>query len=169
MANATPGGPKKSGFTKFVVLGVVGVLVTGAGAAVPLLLTAKEASAAGAKGKGGEGEGHKAGQEKPAFVPFGDVVVNLAEERLTRYLRVKLVLVVDRLEEKEMTEELTKSKAILKNWLIGYLSDKSLKEVNGAANVNRLRREILEQFNSLLGAGRVDKVHDVLFEEFVVQ
>jgi flagellar FliL protein len=168
MANAEAGAPKKGGLKKFVVLGVVGLLVTGAGAAVPLMLPAKEASASG-KGRGSEGEGHRSGQEKPAFIPFGDVVVNLAEDRLTRYLRVKLVLVVDHSEEKEMTEEVTKNKAILKNWLIGYLSDKSLKDVNGAAGVNRLRREIQEQFNSLLGAGKVDKVSDVLFEEFVVQ
>jgi flagellar FliL protein len=169
MANAAPGAPKKGGFKKLIVFGVVGLVVTGAGAAVPLLLPAKEASPASGKGHGGDGEGHRTGQEKPAFVPFGDVVVNLAEERLTRYLRVKLVLVVDRTEEKEMTEEVAKNKAILKNWLIGYLSDKSLKEVNGAANVNRLRREIQEQFNSLMGVGRLDRVHDVLFEEFVVQ
>jgi flagellar protein FliL len=168
MASAAPGGPKKSGLRTFVILGVVGAVVTAAGAAVPLLLPAKEASASG-KGHGSEGEGHKPGQEKPAFVPFGDVVVNLAEERLTRYLRVKLVLVVDHAEEKEMTEEITKNKAILKNWLIGFLSDKALKEVSGAASVNRLRREIQEQFNSLLSAGKVDKVMDVLFEEFVVQ
>jgi flagellar protein FliL len=169
MANAAPGGPKKGGLKKVVILGVVGLIVTGAGAAVPLLLPAKEPGGSAAKGHGSEGEGRRTGQEKPAFVPFGDVVVNLAEERLTRYLRVKLVLVVDQLEEKEMTEEVAKHKAILKNWLIGYLSDKSLKEVNGAANVNRLRREIQEQFNSLMGAGKVDKIRDVLFEEFVVQ
>jgi flagellar FliL protein len=169
MANAEPGGPKKGGLKKLVVFGIVGLVVTGAGAAVPLFLTAKDANAAGGKAKGADGDGHRTGQEKPAFVPFGDVVVNLAEERLTRYLRVKLVLVIDHTEEKELTEEVTKNKAILKNWLIGYLSDKSLKDVNGAANVNKLRREIQEQFNSLMGAGRVDKVHDVLFEEFVVQ
>jgi flagellar FliL protein len=168
MANADAGGPKRGRFKKLLVLGVVAALVTGAGAAVPLLLAAKE-PAGGGKAKGAEGEGGRAAHAKLAFVPFGDVVVNLAEERLTRYLRVKLVLVVAQAEEKEMTEEVTKNKAILKNWLIGYLSDKSLKEVNGTAGVNRLRREILEQFNSLLGAGRVDKVHDVLFEEFVVQ
>jgi len=168
MASAAPGEPKKGGLKKMVVLGIVGLLVTGAGAAVPLLLPAKEAGAPG-KGHGSEGEGHRASQEKPAFVPFGDVVVNLAEERLTRYLRVKLVLVVDHAEEKEMTEEVAKNKAILKNWLIGYLSDKALKDVNGATSVNRLRREIHEQFNSLMGAGKVDKVQDVLFEEFVVQ
>lgn len=169
MANAEAGGPKKGGgLKKLIMIVVVGLLVTGAGAAVPLLLPAKEAGASGGKGHG-EGEGARAGHEKPAFVPFGDVVVNLAEERLTRYLRVKLVLVVSQVEEKEMTEDVAKNKAILKNWLIGYLSDKSLKEVNGTANVNRLRREIQEQFNSLMGAGKTDKIHDVLFEEFVVQ
>ncbi len=167
MANAAAGAPKKGGFKKLAVFGVVGLLATGAGAAVPLFLTAREAGAA--KAHAPAGEAHGAAAAKPAFVPFGDAVVNLSEERLTRYLRVKLVLVVGQAEEKEMTEEVTKNKAILKNWLISYLSDKSLKDVNGTANVNRLRREIQEQFNSLLGAGKVDKVHDVLFEEFVVQ
>jgi flagellar FliL protein len=169
MADAAPAAPKKGGgLKKLVVFGVVGLLVTGAGAAVPLLLPAKEAGASEGKGHG-EGGGSRGAHEKPAFIPFGDVVVNLAEERLTRYLRVKLVVVVGQSEEKDMTEEVAKHKAILKNWLIGYLSDKSLKEVNGTANVNRLRREIQEQFNSLMGAGKTDKVHDVLFEEFVVQ
>ncbi len=167
MANAEAGGPKKGGSKKFVVIGAAGLVLTLAGAAVPLFLPARGAQAAG--GRGSEGEGHKAGAEKVAFVPFGDAVVNLAEDRLTRYLRVKLVLVVDRAQEKEMTEEVTREKAVLKNWLIGYLSDKSLKEVNGTANVNRLRREILEHFNKLLGAESTDKVRDVLFEEFVVQ
>jgi flagellar protein FliL len=167
MANAEAVAPKKRGFAKFIVIGVVGLMVTAAGAAVPLFLPAKEAGAAG--GHSGETEAYRSAHGKPAFVPFGDVVVNLAEERLTRYLRVKLVLVVGQAEEKEMTEEVAKNKAILKNWLIGYLSDKSLKDVNGAASVNRLRREIQEQFNSLMGAGRVDKIQDVLFEEFVVQ
>jgi flagellar FliL protein len=169
MANAAPAAPKKGGLAKFIVLGVVALVATGAGAAVPLFLSAKEPGAAGSKARAAEAEQQGPGHEKSAFVPFGDVVVNLAEERLTRYLRVKLVLVVGQAEEKEMTEDVAKNKAILKNWLIGYLSDKSLKEVNGATNVNRLRREIQEQFNSLMGAGRVDKVHDVLFEEFVVQ
>jgi flagellar protein FliL len=105
---------------------------------------------------------------KQAFVPFGEVVVNLSEERLTRYLRVKLILVIDGNHEKEHTEKITKAKATLKSWLISHLTDKSLKEVSGGAGVNRVRREVLEQFNVLLNH-EPDLILDVLFEEFVIQ
>ena len=105
---------------------------------------------------------------KQALVPFGEVVVNLSEERLTRYLRVKLMLLIDGNHEKEDTEKINKSKAMLKSWLIGHLTDKTLKEVQGGAGVNRIRREIHEQFNALLG-GEKDMIQDVLFEEFVIQ
>ena len=76
---------------------------------------------------------------------------------------------MDASEEKEFTELLPKYKAIMKNWLISYLSDRSLQEVSGAAGVNRLRREIQEKFNALLFPVGAEKIHDVLFEEFNVQ
>ncbi len=77
------------------------------------------------------GQGKLAADPKNAFVPFGEVVVNLNEARLTRYLRVKLILVVDIQQEKPITELVQKNKPILKNWLLTYLSDQSLKEVRG--------------------------------------
>ncbi len=49
------------------------------------------------------------------------------------------------------------------------MSDKGLQEVSGAGGVNRLRREIQDQFNALLYQDGSDKIRDVLFEEFVVQ
>lgn len=106
---------------------------------------------------------------RPAIVPFGDVIVNLGEERLTRYLRAKLLLVVDGDQEKTITEHLQKQKAYLKSWLIGYLADLSLQEVSRAAGVNRLRREIRDQFNAMLWPDGQELVLEVLFDEFVVQ
>ena len=102
-------------------------------------------------------------------MPFGEVVVNVNEERQTRYLRVKLILVSDAAQEKPVTELIQKKKAILRNWLISYLSDKSLKEVSGATGVNRLRREIQDQFNNQMFPDGSEKIRDVLFEEFVIQ
>jgi flagellar protein FliL len=154
--------PKGSKWMGRLVLGVVGLAAAGAGVAVPQLLPSKPPTPESASA-------HDAENRKPAFVPFGDVVVNLAEERLTRYLRVKLILVTDASQEKAAGELLTKNKAILKNWLISYLSDKSLQEVSGAAGVNRLRREIQDQFNALLYPDGSERIRDVLFEEFVVQ
>jgi flagellar protein FliL len=106
---------------------------------------------------------------KPVVLSFGEVVVNLGEERLTRYLRLKIMLVVDGAHEKSVQEHLEKQKAFLKSWLIGYLSDLSLQEVSRAVGVNRLRREIRDQFNAMLWPDGRELVQDVLFDEFVVQ
>jgi flagellar FliL protein len=154
---------KKSGLSSMLLLGVVGMIAGGGGFAVPYLLVQ------GGFNLMGQSDADSKDGKKPGFVPFGDVVVNLAEERLTRYLRVKLILVVDASQEKAITELVTKNKAILKNWLISHMSDKSLAEVSGATGVNRLRREIQDQFNALLFPDGSEKIRDVLFEEFVVQ
>lgn len=164
MAKPDAGAPPKGRMKAVLILGVVGLLAGAGGFALPILLTHAGFSMLG---QGAEAES-KLGN-KPAFIPVGDVVVNLSEERLTRYLRVKLILVVDTSQEKAITELFTKNKAILKNWLISHLSDKSLSEVSGATGVNRLRREIQDQFNALLFPDGSEKIHDVLFEEFVVQ
>jgi flagellar FliL protein len=142
---------------------VVALAATLGGAALPYGLAAAGVSLPGLGSK----ETKLA--NKPAFVPVGDVVVNLSEERLTRYLRVKLILVVDESQEKTVKELFDKNKAILKNWLISHLSDKTLAEVSGASGVNRLRREIQDQFNAILFPDGSETIHDVLFEEFVVQ
>src|ERR1700722_3582376 len=87
---------------------------------------------------------------KQAAVPFGDVVVNLGEDRLNRYLRVKVMVAVDKAEKKEITELLDTQKPFLKNWLICFLSDQSTQEVTRKVGVNRIRREIREHFNAML-------------------
>lgn len=163
MADAKKSAPKKGGkMKKLLLLLIVALIMSGAGAAVPMFL-----SASGGHGAGAEHESK--GGEHTALVPFGEAVVNLYEERLTRYISVKVVLLVDEKQEKAATELLTKKKAIMKHWLISHLSDKSLKDVSGAAGVNRLRREVLEHFNDLMYPDGSEKIKDILFEEFVVQ
>jgi flagellar protein FliL len=146
-----------------LLLILVALLSAGAGFIAPMVMGGFHT-----QGTSSEAETVQPGS-KLAFVTFGDVVVNLAEERLTRFLRVKLILVVDVAQEKQATELIAKNKAILKNWLISHMSDKGLQEVSGAGGVNRLRREIQDQFNALLYQDGSDKIRDVLFEEFVVQ
>ncbi len=104
------------------------------------------------------------------FVSFGDVIANLAEERLTRYIKVKITLQVSA----EQADGIQKvmdgpQKAVFRNWLITYLSDKQLADVKGANAMNTMRREIQDGFNALLAAQGDYKVERVLFEEFNVQ
>lgn len=149
--------PKKKG--GLIVLAIVGLVAAAAGFAVPRLLPSDGSHSATPETKA----------VKPALVPFGEVVVSLGEERLTRYLRTKIILVVEGSKEKDIKEHLEKQKPYLKSWLIGYLSDLTLGEVSRLAGVNRLRREIRDQFNAMLWPDGQELVLDVLFDEFVVQ
>lgn len=164
----------KSGLKSYLLMAIIGLVAGAAGFALPQVMSG---GAAGHKREETHDSKHEPAPEakqeasgnQQTFVPFGDVIVNLAEERLTRYLRVNLTLLVDGTNGPVVKEAVDKNKTILKNWLIGYLSDKSLEEVRGAAGVNRSRREIQDHFNSLLFPDGSDKIRDVLFEEFTVQ
>ena len=102
-------------------------------------------------------------------IPFGNenIVVNLRHASGGRFIRVKLLLVVDATEEKTITELVAKQKPFMKTWLIGYLADQSVEEVLRTTGINRIRREIRDQFNALLFPDGSEKVLDVLFDDFL--
>lgn len=152
--------PPKSGKLGLLTWGLVAVLAVGGGAAAPWLYTSQAHT---------EKKSPDAHDARPSVVPFGDVVVNLGEDRLTRYLRVKVLLVVEEGDVKEVTELLQKQKAFLKSWLIGYLSDQSLQDVGRNVGLNRIRREIRDEFNRMLYPDNTERIYDILFDEFVVQ
>lgn len=150
---------------------VVGLLSAGAGSAVPFLIPAQGETKTTEKGAV-----IKSGQKvETVFVPFGDrgkdqnVVVNLNEGRMTRYLRVAITLEIPKSLELTFPKQLDAHKAQLRNWLLSEISDKDLDEIRGAAGQNRLRRAIHEHFNAVLFPSGYDRIHDVLFEEFNVQ
>lgn len=155
--SASPAG-KKRGKLPLVVVAVVCIA---GGAAVPMFVPIP-----------GMGTKAEAKPKKPAnyvSVPVGDVVVNLAEDRMNRYLRMKLAVKVDADDEKAVTALVTKHKSAMKSKLIGYLAGKSLRDVSGSVGVNKLSREILEKFDDILYPDGESKVKEVLFEEYVVQ
>ncbi|MFK7819153.1 MAG: flagellar basal body-associated protein FliL [Planctomycetaceae bacterium] len=106
---------------------------------------------------------------KAAFVDFGEVVGNLNDGRMNRFLRLHISLQIDEAQLLKIEEIHEKQKAVLRNWLLSHISDKSMDDIRGASGQNRLRREIKEQFNAVLFPDGVDRVHDVLFQEFNVQ
>jgi flagellar basal body-associated protein FliL len=110
--------------------------------------------------------------ETPMFVySFGNVVVNLNEGRMNRYLRLGITMMVEGSpkDEKEFGDTLEKKKSLLTNWLLSYLADMSMEDVRGAAGQNRLRREIQNAFNETLFPDGDDRIHELLFEEFSIQ
>ena len=154
--------PPKSG-KKGLILGLLLALAAiGGGASLPWILGGHLRESHAVKK-------NEPAKSKQAAIPFENVVVNLGEDRLNRFLRVKIMVAIDEAETKEITELLNTQKAFLKSWLIGYLSDQSTQEVTRKAGVNRIRREIRDQFNAMLFPEGEEKIIDILFDEFVVQ
>jgi flagellar protein FliL len=169
---AAPAAKNSGGKAKFLVAAAISIA---AGAATPMFVNIpsllgkeKAAETADTHDKPTKKKGSHA-EEKTASVPFGDVVVNLAEERMLRYLRLKIVLVIDEEAEATFAALLEKKKATLKGWLISHLSGKSLKDVAGTVGVNRLQREILERFEDTLYPNGNSHLKSVMFEEYLVQ
>jgi flagellar protein FliL len=172
-ATAVAPAAKKSGGK--VVLVAAAMASIAAGAAAPMFVNVSALlgkAAATQTDETHEKPAKKKGEhdeEKTASVPFGDVVVNLSEERMTRYLRLKIVLVVDEEAEATFAVLMEKKKATLKSWLISHLSGKTLKDVAGTVGVNRLQREILERFEDTLFPHGHSHLKHVMFEEYLVQ
>lgn len=150
---------------------LVGLLSAVAGGAVPFLIPAQ----GGTKTESKSVPTSAGKKVDTIFVPFGErgedqnVVVNLNEGRMTRYLRVAITLEVPKSLEITFPKLLESKKAQLRNWLLSEISDKDLDEIRGAAGQNRLRRAIHEHFNAVLFPDGYDRIQDVLFEEFNVQ
>lgn len=105
----------------------------------------------------------------PIFHEFGEVVANLNEGELSRYLRIKLTLQLDGEKEEDLVKKIDEQKAVMKSWLNSYLSSKQMVDVRGAEGQNALRREIQNKFNTVVATDGFEDVQDVLFEEFTIQ
>lgn len=163
-AESQPATRNKPGLFSLAVVGVV-AMVSGAA----LALGARALMPEEERPPGPEQEAFQALDDNPEFIPFGEVVVNLDDGRLNRYLRLNVTLQVHADHVQEVTDLIEKRRVVLKNWLLSHLSDKDMEQIRGAVGQNRLRREIRDQFNTVLFPDGYDRIHDVLFEEFNVQ
>lgn len=165
--------PAQSWLTTTVLAGAISLLAGGAGFVMPHVIGSDAVNGLSWESltapRSAKPNTKHSSSRRQAFIPFGDVVANLAEDRLTRHLQARITLLANSADEKLIAETLETNRALLLNWLISYLSDKSLDEVRGAAGVNRARRDIQDKFNSLLFADGSEKVRDVLFEEFTIR
>jgi flagellar basal body-associated protein FliL len=108
------------------------------------------------------------GKDEFTYYDFEPIVVNLDEPRLARYIRITLTLAI-RAENLEAAKAiLDKKKPELKNWVTTFFSSCTLDQVRGAANLNRLRREILDAFSQQLWPDQKPLIDHILFKEFAV-
>lgn len=105
----------------------------------------------------------------PAFIDFEEIIVNLDESRFNRYLKIVFSMQVAENHRGDIESLIEGKKAILKNWLISHLADKSLDDIKGKFGHSRLRREISDYFNQVLFEDGVERIQDILFKELNVQ
>jgi flagellar basal body-associated protein FliL len=149
---------------------------------IPKLKAAISAPAAGspetAGGGGGEskkGEGKKevgksgtedkkeAGNKYAHSMDFGDIIVNLAGAKGTRYLRTRFTLA----SADEKLELLVKANQDqLRDLAIGVLSGQTLDSLEAPGARNAIRNELITEFNHALHGELVEQLY---FADFVVQ
>lgn len=158
---------KSGGMGKLIIWGVVFVLGVGTGAAVPIFAMPSE-EVETAEPVDNQMDIPEP-DEKLAFVEFDEVVVNLNDARYSRYVTCNFSLQIADSQLIAIQALVDEKNAVLKNWLIAHLRDKKLEDVRGKLGHNTLRREIHDKFNEMLFTDGVERIQDVLFQDFKVQ
>ncbi len=121
----------------------------------------------GASAEGDDTAAEAAGDS--ASTEFGPVytldtfIVNLADERGTKYLKTKLGLELDNsLTAKEIDQRLPQ----FRDTILTVLSTKSFEDIRQLEGKYQLRAEIMAMLNPLLRSGEITNIY---FTEFVVQ
>ena len=98
------------------------------------------------------------------MVPFESVVVNLGGVDSRRYLRVQINLETS---NENAQNKLNEMMVILRDKIISILSKKTSKDLKSEGNLFKLRLEIKNILNDLLGSNNIIK--KVYFSDFIVQ
>lgn len=155
---------------KLIVWSVVFILGAGTGAAVPLLtgMGATEAGPVDAATVGLELMDFPEPDEEIAYIEFEEVVANINDPTASRFTNCTLVLQVAKTQEEALTALVENKKAVLTNWLIGHLRDKTMEQLKGKLGANLLRREIYDKFNEILFTDGIERIQDILLIDFKI-
>jgi flagellar FliL protein len=151
---------------------ITAVVAGGIGAAVPYVLPANlqpSHAEAAAVELHDELPASPAEVTKLTTIEFGEITVNLSAGRMSRFIKMKIMLQVKEKEREAISAAVKTHDAVLRNWLISYLSDQTVEGVQGRIGKNRLRREIRDEFNTVLFPDGYDRIDDILFQDFFIQ
>ncbi|MDJ0667206.1 MAG: flagellar basal body-associated FliL family protein [Desulfobacterales bacterium] len=98
-----------------------------------------------------------------ALFPLDTFIVNLADEKSKRYLKVTMQI---ELKEGEPLELLEKRLVQVRDIILMILPTKRFQEIRSADGKTLLRQEIMSRLNDLF---KKEAVHNIYFTEFVVQ
>ena len=153
-AEAAPA--KKSGKLKLVIIAVLALAVIGGGAASYFLFFSHS---------GEEKHAEVAAPKPAAFVEVPDMLVNLvgAPGERVQYLKVKLVLEV---KEEKQVEAIKPAMPRVSDIFQTYLRELRSNDLNGSAGLFRLKEELTRRVNAAVAPQQVSAV---LFKEIVIQ
>jgi flagellar protein FliL len=146
-------GKKKSSVMKYIIIGVVVLVLLGAGVGGTVFFMSKSGD-------------KKAAAGTPAIGPLWSMdalIVNLADNSGERYLKVVMQL---EMTSPEASKEMDIIKPKLRDSIVDLLSNKMYKDLADNIGKQRLRDEIMLRGNSMLMQGKISKVY---FTEFVIQ
>jgi flagellar basal body-associated protein FliL len=168
--------PRRSVLTPLLLLcaGVV-IMAAGAGYGLGMLMKGPKAAEAAPPAKAAAPTPAPAGsaaEAKPkdefVYYDFDPIVANLDEPRLARYVRVVITLAIRPQDAEAARAVLERKKPELKNWVTVFFASCTLEQIRGSANLNRLRREILDALSEQLWPDQKSPIHQVLFKEIAV-
>ena len=174
--------PRKGKLFLFLCAGVA--LATGGAGYAVAVFTAGESPLAPASAQAGEEQpteaepaaADDAAAAKPAeeadnyiYKDLESITVNLDEPRLARYVHATITLAILQEDFEAAAQRIDGENRVLRDWLTVYLTSLTLDDVRGAANLNRIRREILDAFNQELWPESKPLIRKVLFKEFAVK
>jgi len=155
--NAKPAKPK--GGTSPIVMALLVLNLGASGFGVFKVMTASPAAAAPAPVKE-EKSGKEIVGPVVALDPF---VVNLDEPGNARYL--KMTAQLELVTEKD-AEAIEKSKQVIRDEVLNYLSGLHVKDTLGAGAKDAIREALMKKFEAIVGE---HKIRRMFFQEFMVQ
>jgi flagellar basal body-associated protein FliL len=97
------------------------------------------------------------------------VVANLNEPGVTRYVSASLTLQMSSINEKQIRVFLDEKTPIMRNWLYIYLSSLTLENIKGDKNLKSIQSQICDGFNKELFPDAKPQIKQILIREFPVQ
>jgi len=98
------------------------------------------------------------------------VVANLDEPGVTRYVRICITLEISpEMDPSKGQSYIGERKLILRDWLTTYFAGLSLEDVRGTRNLEKIKRQVQDEFNDILFPNGRPYVKRILFKEFAVQ
>lgn len=98
------------------------------------------------------------------------IVVNPKEPGATRYVRVGLILEMDKeLSQEKARTMIENKKPLLINWLNLYFKGLSLSQMEDERDMNRILSQVCDGFNEILFSETEPQIRKILIREFNIQ